>query len=189
MGVDIYGISPKFKSEKPQLVPESASEEEKEAYFKALDQFEEDNPGYYFRANWWSWRPIHMLADLAIKVADLSLSTEGWGENGGDGLKTQGECDLLADAMDVYLTLNHKQMSEDDDRIYLCMESWVRQTGGFIDADLEEELSKDNPFGTIMYSGVIDSTGELAFPAHSASLGHIKEFITFLRNCGGFQIF
>ena len=101
MGVDIYGISPKLKSERPELVFESASDEQKDAYFKAVDLWEIENPGYYFRANWWAWRPIHMIADLAIKVADLPLSTEGWGENGGDGLKTQLDCDLLADAMDI----------------------------------------------------------------------------------------
>jgi len=189
MGVDIYGISPKLKSERPELVFESASDEQKDAYFKAVDLWEIENPGYYFRANWWAWRPIHMIADLAIKVADLPLSTEGWGENGGDGLKTQLDCDLLADAMDMFLILNKKEMSEDGDRIYVCMGAWVRQDGRFIDADLEEELSEEHPLGTIRYSGVIDSTGELAFPAHSVSLNYIKEFITFLRNCGGFQIF
>ena len=188
MGVDIYGINPKIKSEKPQLVPESASEEEKDAFFQALDQWETDNPGYYFRANWWAWRPIHMIADLAIKVADLSLSTEGWGENSGDGLKTQGECDLVADAMELYLTLDKKQLSEDSDRVYLCMGAWIREDGKFINADLEEELSSDHRFGTVMYSGVIDSTGELAYPAHSVSLSYIKQFINFLRNCGGFEI-
>lgn len=188
MGVDIYGINPKLKSEKPQLVPESASEEEKDAYFEALDQWEEDNPGYYFRANWWGWRPIHMIAEISLKVAELSLSTEGWDSNSGDGFKTQGECDLLADAMEVFTTLNKKQMSEDSDRLYLCMGSWVRQDGRFINSDLEEELTKDNPLGTVMYSGVIDSTGELAYSAHSVSLSHLKQFITFLRNCGGFEI-
>lgn len=189
MGVDIYGISPKLKSEKPvQIDHNTATKEEQESYFKALDQFEDDNPGYYFRANWWAWRPIHMIAELAIRVADLPLSTKGWGNNDGDGLKTQLDCDLLADAMELYITFNKKQMSEDDDRIYLCMGAWVRQDGTFINADLEEELSKEHPFGTVMYSGVIDSTGELAFPAHGSSLSHIKEFINFLRNCGGFEI-
>lgn len=187
MGVDIYGISPKIKTEKPKLVPESASEEEKSAYLEALDQFE-NTPGYCFRANWWAWRPIHMIADIAIKIADLPLSTEGWESNSGDGLKTQLDCDLLADAMELYIILNKKQMFEDDDVVYLCMGAWVRQDGRFINADLEEELSKEHPFGSVMYSGVVDSTGELAFPAHGVSLDHIKEFITFLRNCGGFEI-
>lgn len=190
MGVDIYGLNPKLKSEKPELVLESASEEEKDAYFQALDQWEIDNPGYYFRATWWSWRPIHVIANLAIKVAGLSLSTEGWDSNGGDGLKTQGECDLLADAMELFTILNKKEMSEDSDRIYLCLDFWARPTGEIIrDAEINNQLNEDYPIGTIMYSGVVDSSGQIAIPVYGASLNYVKEFITFLRNCGGFEIY
>lgn len=189
MGVDIYGISPKLKSEMPVRIDHmNSSEEERDAYYSAMEQFEDDNPGYYFRANWWAWRPIHMIADLAIKVAELPLSTEGWDSNSGDGLKTQLDCDMLADAMELYITLNKKEMSEDGDRIYICMGAWVRHNGQFINSETEEELTEEHPLGTVMYSGVIDSTGELAFPAHSVSLSYIKQFITFLRNCGGFKI-
>lgn len=190
MGVDIYGLNPKLKSEKPELVLESASEEEKDAYFQALDQWEIDNPGYYFRATWWSWRPIHMIADLAIKVADLPLSTERWGENSGYGLKTQLDCDLLADAMELFITLNKKNMDEDNDRIYVCLDFWARHDGKLIrDAEINSQLNKDYPLGTVMYSGVVDSTGQLAIPVYSASLSIIEEFINFLRNCGGFEIY
>jgi len=189
MGVDIYGISPKLNSEEPVRIDHmTATEEQRDAYYVAMENFQEENPGYYFRANWWSWRPIHLIADLAIKVADLPLSTKGWGSNDGDGLKTQLDCDLLADAMDMFIILNKKEMSEDNDRIYICMGAWVRQDGTFINADLEEQLSEEHPLGTVMYSGVVDSTGTLAFSAHSVSLDYIKEFITFLRNCGGFEI-
>ena len=61
MGVDIYGLSPTLKSERPQLDWDSASEENKSAYFEYLSQWEEENPGDYFRSNWWGWRPIVLL--------------------------------------------------------------------------------------------------------------------------------
>ena len=189
MGVDIYGRNPQINSEKPELVPESASEQEKAEYFQALDKWDVDNPGYYFRANWWSWRPIHVIANLAIKVADLPLHTDGWGENGGDGLNTQEDCNLLADAMELFITLNKKEMKEDDDRMYICLGSWVTQEGKFISQEEEDKLNDAHPEGTIMYSSVVDENGRLVQSAHSSSLSHIKEFITFLRNCGGFQIF
>lgn len=190
MGVDIYGMNPKLKSEKPQLVPESASEEEKIAYFKALDQFEEDNPGVYFRATWWSWRPIHVIADLAIKVADLPLSTKGWDTNGGDGLKTQNDCNLLADAIELFTILSKKEMTEDNDRMYVCLDFWARQDGKIIrDVEINNQLNEDHPIGTVLYSPVVDSTGEIAIPVYGVSLSHIKEFINFLRNCGGFEIY
>lgn len=191
MGVDIYGISPKLKSEKPaQINYSTATKEEHQAYFEALDQFEEENPGYYFRATWWSWRPIHVIADLAIKVADLPLSTEGWGSNSGDGLKTQEECDSLADAMELFTILSKKEMTEDSDRMYVCLDFWARQDGKIIrDAEINNQLNEDHPIGTVLYSPVVDSTGEIAIPVYGVSLSHIKEFITFLRNCGGFEIY
>ena len=40
MGVDIYGRNPQINSEKPELVPESASEQEKAEYFQALDKWD-----------------------------------------------------------------------------------------------------------------------------------------------------
>jgi len=189
MGVDIYGRNPQISSERPEINYATASEADKKAYWEILDEWEEDNPGYYFRANWWSWRPIHMIADMAIKVADLPLNTDGWGENGGDGLETQEDCNLLADAMELFITLNTKEMKEDDDRIYICLDSWVTQEGKFIDQEEEDKLNKAYPRGTIMYNSVVDENGRLVQSAHSSSLSHIKEFITFLRNCGGFQIF
>ncbi len=39
-----------------------------------------------------------------------------------------------------------------------------------------------------MYNGVVDEDGQLVFPSHGVSLGHVREFIKFLRHCGGFEI-
>lgn len=186
MGVDIYGISPKLRSEKPEINYEMASEKEKEGYWKIADDWEKENPGYYFRSNWWGWRPIHVLADIAINVAELPFTTKGWGGNNGHGLKTQEDCDLLADAMELVLLLNKKNVEEDTDKIYICLGSWVTSDGRFVSND--EKLNEDYPSATILYSGVISGEGELVFPAHSASLSLVKEFITFLRECGGFEI-
>lgn len=189
MGVDIYGRNPQLKSEKPEINYETASEADKKAYWEILDEWEEENPGYYFRANWWSWRPIHAISALSIKVAGLPLKTDGWGENNGDGLETQEDCNLLADALELFTILNKKEMKEDEDRIYICLGGWVTPEGRFITQEEEDKLNEAHPYGTIMYSSVVDENGRLVQSAHSASLSHIKEFITFLRNCGGFQIF
>lgn len=186
MGVDIYGISPKIRTEKPEINYEMASEAEKEGYLEIMNDWEQENPGYYFRSNWWGWRPIHAMADIAIETTDLPFSTKDWGLNDGGGLKTQEDCDMLADAMELVLTLNKKAMEEDSDRIYLCLGAWVTQDGAFVKD--EETLNDDYPLGTIMYNGVVNKDGELVFPAHSASLSLVKEFITFLRECGGFEI-
>jgi len=189
MGMDVYGLNPQLVGERP-IAPNwgTATQEEKDVYFKAEDAFEESNPGYYFRANIWAWRPIHVICDLAIRVADIPLSTKGWGDNSGNGLKTQEHCEMLADAIEVFLTLNQANAKDDDDRMYICIGMWVHSSGSFINSEDSTKLNEDHPEGTILYGGVVAEDGELVFPAHGVSLGHVRRFVRFLRSCGGFQI-
>lgn len=189
MGMDVYGLNPQLVGEKP-VAPDwnTATEEQKDAYFKAQDDFEEANPGYYFRANVWAWRPIHVLCDLAINVAGAPLSTEGWGNNSGNGLDTQLKCDILADALDLFLILNNANAKDDDDSVYICFGMWVYGNGQFVNEDKSKKLNEEHPVGTIMYNGVVDEDGQLVFPSHGVSLGHVRTFIKFLRHCGGFEI-
>ena len=190
MGVDIYGKSPKLKSERPQLLMawEEASSYDKEMYYNSLDIWEHENPGVYFRSNWWGWRPIHAIADMAIHLKGLPFNTDHWGSNDGKGLENQEQCTQLADAIDEFLTINHVEMHEEEDRFYLCLGSWCTSEGGFIGSDITEQLDNEYPMGTILYRGVVASNGQLVFPSHSCNLSRIKSFITFLRNCGGFEI-
>ena len=50
------------------------------------------------------------------------------------------------------------------------------------------ELNKDYAEGTLMFRSVVMPDGTLAESSHSTSLGRIKQFVTFLRGCGGFEI-
>ena len=65
MGFDIYGMNPVIKegSVKPERPDESVDIYEDadgawSKYFELLHEYEEENPGTYFRANVWYWRPI-----------------------------------------------------------------------------------------------------------------------------------
>jgi hypothetical protein len=189
MGVDIYGIDPQTTGKRPQTPNwDEASEHEKSLYFNALGIWEDNNPGVYFRSNWWGWRPIHAIADMAIKLADLPFDTKLWGENSGGGLKTHEECDAVADAIELFMTLNNANMHDEGDVFYLCLGSWCTHDGGFISDEMTEKLNEEYPKGTILYNGVITEDGILAFSSHSAPFYHITNFVTFLRNCGGFEI-
>jgi hypothetical protein len=188
--MDVYGIAPQTVGEKPKR-PEnwdSLTEHEKEMYYNDVSIWENSNPGTYFRANCWAWRPIHAICDMAIHIAELPFDTYGWGENGGHGLKTQEECNMLANAIELYLTLNNANMHDQDDTIYLCLGMWATSDGRFIGKELEDKLNKDYPMGTILYRGVVTDDGKLVWPAHSCPLYHIQNFVTFLRKCGGFEI-
>jgi hypothetical protein len=189
MGVDINGINPCIKGERPEeLNWDVATQYEKDMYFNKMDIFYNNNPGVYFRGNWWGWRPIHAIADMAIKLADLPFDTNYWGSNGGAGLRTQEECDQLADAIELFLALNNSNMHEEDDVFYLCLGSWCTSSGGFISTEQDEKLNQDHPIGTILYQGVVADDGALVFPSHSVPFYRVTNFVTFLRNCGGFEI-
>ena len=51
MGFDIYGLDPNLKTKRPEIDWSKATDEEKDIYFKKIDEFQEHNPGYYFRNN------------------------------------------------------------------------------------------------------------------------------------------
>jgi len=190
MGMDVYGIAPQTIGDQPQR-PEnwnSITEYERDMYYNDVSIWEANNPGTYFRASCWSWRPIHAICDMAIHIAELPFDTNEWGENSGFGLKTQQECDALAEAIDLYLILNNANMHDIDDTMYLCLGSWSTSDGKFIGKELEDKLNQDHPRGTILYRGVVADDGKLAWPAHSCPLYHIQNFVTFLRKCGGFEI-
>ena len=150
-----------------------------------------NDDGDYFSSNWWAWRPIHMLSEVAIEVKKLKMNTNGWGSNDGKGLRTQGQCDRLADALEEILKNNFSdKLEEESDRIYYCMGSWVEDgTGKFMTTEEQEELNDEYSYGTILYSPIVTKDGKLVVPSHSSSLVHIQVWIKFLRNCGGFRIF
>lgn len=189
MGVDIYGRSPQLKGEQPQIEFATASEGAKTEYFEALEAWEEENPGYYFRSNWWGWRPIVFLVDAACQMNGLKVDTSSWHYNDGTGPETQTECDQIADALENVINKESSPLKEDTDRIYVCMGSWCTSEGYSVENDIEEELNNQYVPGEVLTSSVIASNGQMVQSSHSSSLGHVKNFIKFLRNCGGFQVY
>jgi len=144
--------------------------------------------GEYFRANCWSWRPLQFLCMYADKQLKLGLDFEGWDYNNGAGLKSDIECLKLADALEAVLQVCD-ELKEDDDVLSVCLGSWVEaETSRFIKTDGRSKINKEYPKGRVLYGSVVDEKGRMLMSAHSITLGHIKEFIIFLRTSGGFEI-
>ena len=102
MGVDITGKNPIIRSPKPEYPNwNTATQEEKDTYFEVSNKWEKENPGDYFRSNWWGWRPIVMLVEFAAYKYDLDIDLEYWGSNDGAGLDNQEDCNKLADALEM----------------------------------------------------------------------------------------
>ena len=69
MGYDVYGLNPKQNEVEPVILSKfydkdgfndwsKMNEDDKKLYFKAQGEHQDINPGEYFRANVWFWRPI-----------------------------------------------------------------------------------------------------------------------------------
>ena len=69
MGYDLYGMNPQNNTVEPAILTKFNNEDgwvqwdkmtktDKKIHFEAKDKYENDNPGEYFRANVWYWRPI-----------------------------------------------------------------------------------------------------------------------------------
>ena len=67
MGFDVYGLNPQINTEKPEALVKydnldnkwkDMTDKQRDEYYKLEDQFKAENPGIYFRANVWGWRPI-----------------------------------------------------------------------------------------------------------------------------------
>lgn len=189
MGVDIYGRNPNLKGQQPKIDWEVASQDAKDVYFEALHNWEEENPGYYFRSNWWGWRPIVCLTDAACETYGIKLDTSSWHFNDGQGPETQEECDSIADALEFMLSIDGSPLKEDDDYVYTCMGSWCTSEGRSLEDHIQEQLNDQYPPGTVLTNSVVTPDSQVVQPSHSASLKHIRNFIKFLRNCGGFQVY
>jgi len=188
MGVDISGRNPITRGPKPEINWDTATEEAKEQYFELKEAWQRENPGDYFRASWWSWRPIHMLIDMVIEQKGLDINTANYGYNDGAGPNNQEDCDALADGLQEILD-GDENLAEEDDKIYLVMGSWCNLDGMILGKEFEEKANDLPKLGTVLYRPFITDDGTIAAPTHSTSRWYLQKFINFLRECGGFEIF
>lgn len=151
-----------------------------------------NKPDTYFRANMWSWRPIVYLTDIfleAIKGSDyedqLKIDTEAWHYNYGAGLKNQEQCNLLARGLESIIKIRKWY---DDDTIYVARGYWQKLGGGKIHGSTRAMLNRKFPHGTIMCNAYVHNYGRAYYPTHGIEVSHLKEFISFLKDCEGFKI-
>ena len=188
MGVDISGRNPILRSPKPEYPDwNSVSETERTAFWEIMDEWEDENPGDYFRSNWWGWRPIVMMCEYASDEYELNIDFSNWGSNDGAGLETQEECTRLAGALEDIMRTS-TELEADIDSIYLCLGSWVNQDNQFVGEEKQNELNQSYQHGEILYGGVVGDDGTIYYPSHSCSKKHLQNFINFLKECGGFEI-
>ena len=186
MGMDVYGIAPIIRTEKPASIDfDSATESEKKDYFEADREYERANPGVYFRANLWSWRPIHLIIDVVNEAHRLGIDTSSFGYNDGGGVKDVDTCKLLAKGIREKMV--EPLVKKEIETIYVDFGSWRDNDGCLLSTEKMKELKIDKHKG-ILTTGLVTDSGEIVYPSHSIDVDYLEQFCCFLDECGGFEI-
>ena len=119
--------------------------------------------GEYFRANIWSWRPIHELIEQSNVLPQKMVEEMGFNDGAGPN---EMQALLLADALSDMTEGMHT-----DHTFMLSTE---------IDGPVAELLSAISDKGI----EVISPRG----PVYSTDVSHVREFIEFCRASGGFEV-
>jgi len=202
MGMDVTGRNPITRSEEPAAIDwATATEAEKLEYNKVRNDWYTANPGVYFMANLWSWRPIVEIIYHANKTYNLGIDQKvliGLHENSGYGLKTQEECNALADAMTKVIESEFKDWEAVGANYGMYTRKAVTQDGSIIEQTIyPDDKSKEDGEKIAAYLGdkLFIKDGEFVVDdvvyqtSHATWMPHITEWITFLRECGGFRVF
>jgi len=198
MGFDLYGMNPNIKKDsvKPPAIDwKHSTEKEKKKYFKISNQWEADNVGVYFRNNVWWWRP---LADLVIKLCKLldEKQKEHLHDNGGYEYN-EATANYIADTLEAFVKspvakrteiAHKKQMKKADaynKKVQIKLDALrvdaIAKTGNKNIAPRDYPKDLNDKWESIYRER--DYTANYPF-----ALKNVKEFIQFLRQCGGFTV-
>ena len=121
--------------------------------------------GKYFRANVWSWRPIHaLIVELCSDLLDEEM-LDSMAFNAGAGPTDQTTCTEMAKRFDLWMEHHVQGLSLEVPDVR------VAEDGRFM---TEEEIIENPDLETYTPYEVEDE--------------HLKEWIDFLRHCGGFEV-
>lgn len=120
--------------------------------------------GKYFRANVWSWRPIHaLITELCSDLLD-DQTLEKMAFNVGAGPQNQLTCIEMAKRFEQWMEHHAEGHGLESDL-------QITKDGRFVSA---KELAENPDLETVSPYEVSDE--------------HLKEWIDFLRYCGGFEV-
>jgi len=123
----------------------------------------ESTEGVYFRANIWSWRPIHELIEKANVLPPKMVEDMGFNDGAGPDRE---QALLLAASME-----NMVDGMDDENTFVLSSE---------IDGPVAALISHLKSEGV----DIISPRGAV----YQADVSHVKEFVKFCRASGGFEV-
>jgi uncharacterized protein YdbL (DUF1318 family) len=201
MGFDLYGNNPKIKAgtKRPKQIDyETATQEEKEAYFKAVDEFENTNKGVYFRNNVWWWR---RLADYVLehtKCVD-EKDFEKWQHN--DGHEVDEETAIqIANQLEHLIKTGHaeqykkeieqerQEAKKHNEKVEKMLEELRLEVAKIVGEEKAKSLAPSeypNDLNGKWWEIINQKDYRDNYPFE---IDNVKEFIEFARNSGGFRI-
>ena len=201
MGFDLYGVNPKIKegTKKPKEIDwRTATEEERDEHFKAVDEFESINKGVYFRNNVWWWR---RLADYVLehtKCVD-EKDFDKWQHN--DGHEVDAEtAEQIANQLEHLIKTGHaekykqeidaeiKKAEQHNNKVEQMLSELRLEVAKIVGEKKAENLApRDYP--EPYYKKWNEIYSQTDYRAnYPFSINNVKEFIEFARNSGGFRI-
>ncbi len=120
MGFDLFGIKPKIKegSVKPTRPTDMKDQAEIDEYVSALDKFESENKGFYFRNNVWWWRPLAQYVIEHTKVITDQKKIEGFSYNDGVEINEEEAVQIAKQLKHLIKTGHTKKYEEEYMAVY-----------------------------------------------------------------------
>ena len=185
MGMDVYGVNPQTTTEQPtEPKSDDFGSDEWSAYFEARRKWEQENPGTYFRNNVWYWRP---LWDYVYSLCDDILTEDDHqsGHHNDGHLIDADKCEAIASRLASELLNGGVTKFKDDRQEYLdnlplkkCDTGSCNGTGQRDDKYLKGECNGCGGTGE-------QKDHETHYPFDE---DNVREFHSFVKNCGGFEI-
>ena len=184
MGMDVYGVNPQTTTEPPTEPEAEYGSDEWSAYFEARRKWEQENPGTYFRNNVWYWRP---LWDYVYALCDDILTEDDHqsGHNNDGHLIDADKCEAIANRLALELLNGGVTKFKDDRQEYLdnlplkkCDTGSCNGTGQRDDKYLKGECNGCGGTGK-------QKDHETHYPFDE---DNVREFHSFVKNSGGFEI-
>ena len=201
MGFDLYGSNPKIKAgtKKPKEIDyRNATEEEREEYFKAVDEYENTNKGVYFRNNVWWWRKLADYMMEPTKCVDEN-DFDKWQENGGHEVDNE-TANQIANQLEHLIKTGHaekykeeidneiKQAEEHNNKVQKLLDELRSEVAKIVGDEKAEKLAPAE-YPEPLNKKWWEITNKTDYRAnYPFSIDNVKEFIEFARNSGGFRI-
>ena len=200
MGMDVYGVNPTIrvdtkKPERPKDLHKGASDEVIKKYFAQEQEYEDKNPGVYFRNNCWWWRP---LADFMITHCDWLTSEQKKRLHDNSGFEfSHHEAGTIADTLQKKVEDGTAKAREEANRREMAVADEWNKGINAQQGEVEKEAKKETGDAKLVpydypehfkkkwddLQKQIDRKAHYPFKE-----ANVKRFICFLRECGGFQV-